>query len=188
MTFNFNPITLDKSKTSSEKNTKNNKWSDFYYFISFYPSSILSILFLELRCLSGSNGNLPHSDEVVSVASKQCLRKNKYETLCLIQVLKSLPGCCIYTSHPTAHWLKRQVSYTQAHTQQTEAVCSLTCPSADQASEVHCGGSALLLVLITSCLSSSTMILPSRSCRESSRTNRCQGGMERHLQTISIDK
>lgn len=40
---------------------------------------------------------------------------------------------------------------------------TLTCPSADQANEVHWGGSALLLVLITSCLSSSTMILPSRS-------------------------
>lgn len=39
----------------------------------------------------------------------------------------------------------------------------LTCPSADQAREVHCGGSALLLVLITSCLSSSTMTFPSRS-------------------------
>lgn len=39
-----------------------------------------------------------------------------------------------------------------------------TCPSADHAREVHWGGSALLLVLITSCFSSSTMILPSRSC------------------------
>lgn len=39
-----------------------------------------------------------------------------------------------------------------------------TCPSADHAREVHCGGSALLFVLITSCLSSSTMIFPSRSC------------------------
>lgn len=39
-----------------------------------------------------------------------------------------------------------------------------TCPSADQAREVHWGGSALLLVLITSCFSSSTMIFPSRSC------------------------
>lgn len=42
----------------------------------------------------------------------------------------------------------------------------LTCPSADQANEVHWGGSALLLVVITSCLSSSTMILPSRSCEK----------------------
>lgn len=40
---------------------------------------------------------------------------------------------------------------------------SCTCPSADHARQVHCGGSALLFVLITSCLSSSTMILPSRS-------------------------
>lgn len=40
----------------------------------------------------------------------------------------------------------------------------VTCPSADQAREVHWGGSALLLVLITSCFSSSTMIFPSRSC------------------------
>lgn len=40
-----------------------------------------------------------------------------------------------------------------------------TCPSADHARDVHCGGSALLFVLITSCLSSSTIILPSRSYR-----------------------
>lgn len=47
-----------------------------------------------------------------------------------------------------------------------------TCPSADQAREVHWGGSALLLVLITSCFSSSTMIFPSRSCagREGKKT------------------
>lgn len=46
----------------------------------------------------------------------------------------------------------------------SEGPQGLTCPSADQARDVHWGGSALLLVLITSCFSSSTMIFPSRSC------------------------
>lgn len=119
MTVNFNHITLDITKTTEEKKKRTLKIPNdpiFYYFIRFYPSSILSILFLELRCLSGSNGNLPHSDEVVSVASKQSLRKNKYETLCLIQVFRSSPGCCIYTSHLTANWLKRQECLTQRRT------------------------------------------------------------------------
>lgn len=44
-----------------------------------------------------------------------------------------------------------------------------TCPSADHAKQRQCGGSALLFVLITSCLSSSTMTLPSRSLMPESR-------------------
>lgn len=41
---------------------------------------------------------------------------------------------------------------------------------------MHWGGSALLLVLITSCFSSSTMILPSRSCgRKEDREGRKEG-------------
>lgn len=54
-----------------------------------------------------------------------------------------------------------------------------TCPSADQAREVHWGGSALLLVLITSCFSSSTMILPSRSCRRTEEREGMRGPARR---------
>lgn len=48
-------------------------------------------------------------------------------------------------------------------------VVRCTCPSADHAKQRQCGASALQFVLITSCLSSSTMTLPSRSLKPESR-------------------
>lgn len=101
MTFNVNRITLNitKAKQNQKKKTTLKIQNDpiFIILFVFIQVPLLAFSSWNYGCLSGSNGNLPHSDEVVSVASKQSLRKNKYETICLIQVLKCLPGCCIYT-------------------------------------------------------------------------------------------
>lgn len=58
------------------------------------------------------------------------------------------------------HW---GCSQEYKHVRKSKGERRRTCPSADHARQLHWGGSALLLGLITSCLSSSTMILPSRS-------------------------
>lgn len=118
---NFNQNIRHYQHNRIKKKKKKPLQINFSIFITlfiFIQVPFLVSLLLDLRCLSGSNGNLPHSDEVVSVASEQSLRKNKYETLCLIQVLKSSPSCCIYTLYRTAHWLKRQkgVSHTGSNT------------------------------------------------------------------------
>jgi len=61
---------------------------------------------------------------------------------------------------------KKHPQDTKSDEVQVQVASKPTCPSADQAKDVHWGGSALLLVVMTSCLSSSTMIFPSKSCRE----------------------